>query len=121
VPDAFILPPVFALIATGFAVCRTTPLGRPVWDGAERLVYHLLFPALLFSAIVRNPLRPQDALTLAGGTLLVTGLGIVLAVRMGGHGPYVAGLVTLSTLLGMASLPLALAAWSTMSALPALR
>ncbi|MGS0755939.1 AEC family transporter, partial [Roseateles sp. GG27B] len=30
----------------------------------------------------------------------------VLAARMGGNGPYVAGLVTLSTLLGMLSLPL---------------
>lgn len=29
----------------------------------------------------------------------------VLAVRMGGHGPFVAGLVTVSTLLGMVTLP----------------
>jgi hypothetical protein len=34
----------------------------------------------------------------------------VLAVRMGGHGGFTAGLVTLSTLLGMAALPLWLAA-----------
>jgi len=40
----------------------------------------------------------------------------VLAVRMGGHGGYVAGLVTVSTVLGMLSLPLALAA---LAALPA--
>jgi len=33
----------------------------------------------------------------------------VLASRMGYDGPYVAGLVTLSTLLGMASLPFAIA------------
>ena len=32
----------------------------------------------------------------------------VLAARMGYDGPYVAGLVTLSTLLGMVSLPFAL-------------
>jgi malonate transporter and related proteins len=32
----------------------------------------------------------------------------VLAARMGGHGGFVAGLVTLSTLLAMAGLPLAL-------------
>jgi len=32
----------------------------------------------------------------------------VLASRMGYNGPYVAGLVTLSVLLGMLSLPLAL-------------
>ena len=29
----------------------------------------------------------------------------VLAARMGGHGPYTAGLVTLSTLIGMVALP----------------
>jgi len=39
----------------------------------------------------------------------------VLAVRMGGHGPFTAGLVTVSTLLGMASLPLWLAAWRGMA------
>ena len=33
----------------------------------------------------------------------------VLAVRMGGNGAFVAGLVTLSTLLGMVSVPLWLA------------
>jgi hypothetical protein len=33
----------------------------------------------------------------------------VLAARMGGDGPYVAGLVTASTLLGMLSIPVALA------------
>jgi predicted permease len=32
----------------------------------------------------------------------------VLAARMGYNGPYVAGLVTLSTLLGVASLPFGL-------------
>jgi len=32
----------------------------------------------------------------------------VLATRMGGHGGFVAGLVTLSTLIGMVSLPVAL-------------
>ena len=36
----------------------------------------------------------------------------VLAVRMGGHGPFVAGLVTVSTLLCALSLPLWLAALS---------
>ena len=39
----------------------------------------------------------------------------VLAARMGYNGPYVAGLVTLSTILGVLSLPYAL---SLMSMLP---
>ena len=59
--DALLLLPDFALIVCGFLICRFTPMGRPVWDSAERLVYYLLFPALLFTAIVRNPLA------LAGG------------------------------------------------------
>ena len=77
--DAWLLLPDFALILTGFAVCRWTPLGRTVWDGAERLVYYMLFPALLFTAIARNPLRPGDAIGLAAGALGVTALGIALA------------------------------------------
>ena len=51
--NALLLLPDFLLIALGWVVCHRTALGRPVWDGVERLVYYLLFPALLFGAIVR--------------------------------------------------------------------
>lgn len=81
-PATLALLPDFALIVIGFALCRWTPLDRPVWDGAERLVYYLLFPALLFTAIVRNPLQPGDALPLAAGAWLVTGSGIALAYAL---------------------------------------
>lgn len=79
---ALLLLPDFALILTGFAICRWTALNRPIWDGAERLVYFLLFPALLFSAIVRNPLQPAAALSLAAGGLAVTLAGIALAYAL---------------------------------------
>jgi malonate transporter len=39
----------------------------------------------------------------------------VLAARMGGNAAFVAGLVTVSTLLGMLSVPLALAAWGALA------
>ncbi|MEO7244425.1 MAG: AEC family transporter [Rubrivivax sp.] len=81
-PQAFVLLPDFLLIVIGFVVCRYTPLNRPVWDGAERLVYYLLFPALLFSAIVRNPLRPSEALPLAVAGLAVTLAGIAAAYAL---------------------------------------
>jgi malonate transporter len=55
--DALLLLPDFLLILLGYLLCRHTPLNRPVWDGAERLVYYLLFPCLLFHSIVRNPLK----------------------------------------------------------------
>ena len=76
------LLPDFALIALGHLICRHTALDRPVWDGAERLVYYLLFPALLFNTIVKNPIRPADLLQLGGAGLAVTALGIGLAYAL---------------------------------------
>lgn len=76
---ALLLLPDFLLIAAGFLICRYTALNRPVWDGAERLVYYLLFPVLLFNSIVRNPLQPTSMLELAGSGMAVVGLGVVLS------------------------------------------
>ena len=77
------LLPDFLLILLGFAICRGTALDRPVWDAAERLVYFLLFPVLLFSSILKSPMQPAQTLglTLAGvGTVAI---GIVLALSIG--------------------------------------
>lgn len=82
-PDLLLLVPDFALIALGYLVCRYTALDRPVWDGAERLVYYLLFPCLLFQAIVRSPIRVADIVSLGGVGLAVVGTGIALAYAMG--------------------------------------
>jgi malonate transporter len=79
---ALLLLPDFLLIACGFLVCRYTALDRPVWAAAERLVYYLLFPVLLFTSIVRNPLNPGDAIALAGAGLATVALGIVLAYAL---------------------------------------
>ncbi len=81
-PHALLLLPDFALIVLGFLICRYTMLDRPLWEAAERLVYHLLFPALLFGSIVRHPLQPMAALPLAAATWIVTGAGIVLAYAL---------------------------------------
>lgn len=78
-PDALLLVPDFILIALGYALCRHTPLNRPLWDGVERLVYYVLFPALLFNAIVRNPLQLDTALPLVACGWAIVGTGIVLA------------------------------------------
>ena len=86
--DALLLLPDFALIALGWVVCRHTPLGRPVWDGVERLVYYLLFPALLFVSIVRNPLGPETALPLSASGVGITLLGIVAAYAEQSNSPH---------------------------------
>ncbi len=80
--DAFLLLPDFLLILLGYLLCRHTPLNRPVWDGVERLVYHVLFPCLLFHSIVRHPLQLGTALPLATGALAVVAAGILLAYAL---------------------------------------
>ena len=57
----------------------------------------------------------QQAIVVAFAAMPTASSAYVLAVRMGGHGPFTAGLVTVSTLIGMAGLPLWLAAWRHLS------
>lgn len=80
--DALLLLPDFALIVIGFVLCRYTALNRPLWDAIERIVYLVLFPALLFGAIVRNPISPGSALPLAGSGLAVICLGVLLSYSL---------------------------------------
>ncbi|CAD5374583.1 Transporter [Rubrivivax sp. A210] len=82
--DALLLLPDFLLILAGFVVCRRTPLNRPVWDAVERLVYFLLFPALLFQSILRHPLSLASALPLAGAGLGVVAVGVLAAYGLRG-------------------------------------
>ncbi len=82
VPSLLALLPDFLLILTGWVVCRYTALDRPVWDAAERLVYYLLFPVLLFNSIVRSPLQPGQTLSLAGAGLATAACGIALAFSL---------------------------------------
>lgn len=80
--QALLLLPDFLLIVCGFVVCRYTSLDRSVWDGAERLVYYLLFPVLLFTSILRSPLQPRATAGLALAGVAVMGCGIALAYAL---------------------------------------
>jgi malonate transporter len=72
-------------------------------------IRHLLLPLLAAALAWAFRLETaQAAILLAFSALPTASSCYVLAARMGYNGPYVAGLVTLSTLLGMASLPFAL-------------
>lgn len=53
---ALALLPDFALILLGYALRRWMTLGDHFWAGLEKLVYFVLFPALLFNAITKTPL-----------------------------------------------------------------
>lgn len=53
---ALALFPDFALILLGYGLRRWMALGDHFWSGLEKLVYFVLFPALLFNAITKTPL-----------------------------------------------------------------
>src|SRR5574343_897937 len=61
---ALLLLPDFALILLGVAIRRWMHLGDHFWAGVEKLVYFILFPALLINAIVRTRLDLAAALPL---------------------------------------------------------
>ncbi len=76
---------------------------------------HLALPALAITLVLWLGLEPaQQAVIVAFAALPTAPTSYVLAVRMGGHGAYGAGLVTVSTRLALPCLPLALAALSAL-------
>lgn len=79
-------------------------------------VRHLVMPvfAIFLTRLADLPLAQQNVVV-AFAALPTASSAYVLAIRMGGHGAFVASLVSLSTLLGMAGLPLTLAAWNYLS------
>lgn len=76
---ALLLLPDFALIALGWWLGRRHFTERSFWSGLERLVYHVLFPPLLFTSIAQANLGTPGlggAVAVAVGTTMI---GIVLA------------------------------------------
>jgi hypothetical protein len=51
---AAILVPDFTLILLGFLLMRLTDWGPQFWSGLERMIYYILFPALLFYSTART-------------------------------------------------------------------
>lgn len=71
---ALLLLPDFALILFGVLLARFTDWGRDFWAGLEKLIYYVLFPALLFLSIAKT--RIDFALA---GTALITAVITILA------------------------------------------
>jgi len=82
VNTALALFPDFALILLGDVLRRGMTLGDHFWTGLEKLVYFVLFPALLFNAITRTPLS-SAALPLigVGATAMVGAMLLALLAR----------------------------------------
>lgn len=91
---AQLLFPDFSLILIGYLICRFTPLSRPLWAQVEQLVYFVLFPVLLFHAIVKTPLDISAAGNMVGAGWAL-GLGGIAMAYSVPHWPGFKGHVAL--------------------------
>lgn len=97
------------LMAAGAGMQLAHLAQQKALTGGLLAIRHLLLPVIAAALAWTFRLDPaQTAILLAFSALPTASSCYVLAARMGYNGPYVAGLVTLSTLLGLASLPFAL-------------
>ena len=71
---ALLLLPDFLLIALGVALSRSRQFDDGFWAGVERLVYFVLFPALLFRSLAGSPRGFADA-----GSLALVAFGFTVA------------------------------------------
>jgi predicted permease len=77
---ALLLLPDFALILLGAAIRRWMHLGDHFWSGVEKLVYFILFPALLIHAIIKTQLDLVAAVPLLSTALAAMAGGMLLAL-----------------------------------------
>jgi len=122
--------PDFLLIGLGWLLFHKLKFSAEFFQGAEQLVYFVLFPALLFHSITQPPLNLDSASTLAEASLaaIVIGWALrlslverqalllfgslptassahVLAARMSGNGRLAALIMSLGTLLPAITIP----------------
>ena len=77
---ALLLLPDFALILLGTGIRRWMHLGDHFWTGVEKLVYFILFPALLINAVVKTRLDLGAALPLLGTAFAAMAGGMLLGL-----------------------------------------
>ncbi|WP_085314772.1 AEC family transporter [Derxia lacustris] len=75
---ALLLLPDFALIALGVLLARRGGFAPQFWSGIERLVYFILFPALLLHSIARTSFHAGTALALVQSAVGITLAGAAL-------------------------------------------
>jgi malonate transporter and related proteins len=76
---ALLLIPDFALILFGFMLNRITNWGRDFWAGLEKLIYYVLFPALLFNSIAKQKLDFVLAAPALKTALAIVAIGMLVA------------------------------------------
>jgi hypothetical protein len=81
--NALLMLPDFGTILLGALLARRIAYQRGFWDGAERLVYYVLFPALLFNSILsaKFSLATDSLLLVAAVTTLISAAALGFLAR----------------------------------------
>lgn len=77
---ALLVLPNFVLIVAGLVLERRFGYARAFWDGLERLVYYVLFPALLFRSLAAARIDFAQAWWVALAAIAATTLGFGLSL-----------------------------------------
>jgi hypothetical protein len=83
VHTALLILPNFALIVVGLVLARRFRFGRDFWSGLEKLVYYVLFPALLFRSLAIAKIDFAAASVPIGIALAFTFAGFLLSILAG--------------------------------------
>lgn len=80
---ALLILPNFVLIVVGLALARGFDYGRDFWEGLEKLVYYVLFPALLFRslAVAKLDFAQSAALVACACAFTLAGFALSLLAR----------------------------------------
>jgi len=76
---ALLVLPDFLLILIGWLLFHRFGFDRHFFIGLEKLIYYVMFPALLFQSILRSPISLETASDLFLATLSVIAVGAVLS------------------------------------------
>ncbi len=104
------LTPIFAIIAVGFLIARTSIAGPGAWELVERLTYYLFFPALLVLRLSDSRFsgsQLQDILlvllaAVAVLSVLLLGLRKFIAADAGSFSSVYQGSIRFNTYIGLA-------------------
>lgn len=80
---ALLILPSFMLILIGLALARAFDYGRDFWEGLEKLVYFVLFPALLFRSIAVSKIDLGSLAAVVGSAwgILLTAVALAALTR----------------------------------------
>jgi len=83
VHTALLILPSFMLILIGLALARAFDYGRDFWEGLEKLVYFVLFPALLFRSIAVSAIDFGSLARVVGSAwgILLTAVALAALTR----------------------------------------